>query len=61
MERCPLAPEEFCRWTTKILPKLVTEEECVDVPREFCTKVEKETKVKVPQVQETCNKQREDI
>ena len=59
VERCELAPEEVCKWTTKILPKLVSTEECVDVPREFCTTVNKQTTVKVPQTQETCTKQGE--
>jgi hypothetical protein len=38
-ESCNLHPQTRCESVTKLVPKLVPVEECVDVPKEVCSKV----------------------
>jgi hypothetical protein len=37
-EQCTLEPQRTCRHVTKLVPKLVPTENCVDVPKEVCTR-----------------------
>jgi len=37
VEECELEPRQNCRHATKQVPKLVSVQECVDVPKEVCT------------------------
>jgi len=37
-ENCSLEPQTTCKHITKLVPKLVAREECLDVPKEVCTR-----------------------
>eukprot|EP00092_Neocalanus_flemingeri_P022543 GFUD01024445.1.p1 GENE.GFUD01024445.1~~GFUD01024445.1.p1 ORF type:complete len:369 (-),score=77.51 GFUD01024445.1:207-1280(-) len=37
-EECTLEPQRTCKFVTKLVPKLEPREECVDVPKEVCTR-----------------------
>merc|ERR1712020_472382 len=37
-EQCSLEPQRTCKHVTKLVPKLEPTEECVDVPKEVCTR-----------------------
>merc|ERR1719315_893408 len=37
-EECSLEPQRDCKHVTKLVPKLEPTEECVDVPKEVCTR-----------------------
>merc|ERR1739844_661786 len=37
-EQCTLEPQRTCKHVTKLVPKLEPVEECVDVPKEVCTR-----------------------
>ena len=37
-EKCDLEPSKSCKHVTKLVPKLQPSEECVDVPKEICTR-----------------------
>merc|ERR1712098_434387 len=37
-EQCTLEPQRTCKHVTKLVPKLEPTEECVDVPKEVCTR-----------------------
>merc|ERR1711936_1345224 len=37
-EQCSLEPQRTCKHVTKLVPKLSPTEECVDVPKEVCTR-----------------------
>jgi len=37
-EQCSLEPQTTCKHVTKLVPKLVAREECLDVPKEVCTR-----------------------
>ena len=37
-EQCSLEPQRTCKHVTKLVPKLKPTEECVDVPKEVCTR-----------------------
>merc|ERR1711923_409688 len=37
-ENCNLEPQRTCKHVTKLVPKLTPTEECVDVPKEVCTR-----------------------
>ena len=37
-EECSLEPQRTCKHVTKLVPKLEPTEECVDVPKEVCTR-----------------------
>ena len=55
-ERCSLLPLRTCTHMNKLLPKLVPTEECVDVPKEVCTRSRsKSKKVKKPLVKKWCH------
>ena len=33
-ETCNLEPRRYCKYVTKLVPKLSPKEECIDVPKE---------------------------
>jgi len=54
-EQCSLEPQRTCAHVTKLVPKLEPSEECVDVPKEVCTRSRTNPrKVKKPVVKKWC-------
>merc|ERR1712141_72256 len=54
-EQCTLEPQRACKHVTKLVPKLTPTEECVDVPKEVCTRSRTNPrKVKQPVVKKWC-------
>merc|ERR1712106_965740 len=54
-EQCSLEPQRTCKHVTKLVPKLEPKEECVDVPKEVCTRSRSNPrKVKKPVVKKWC-------
>jgi len=54
-EQCSLEPQRTCKHVTKLVPKLEPTEECVDVPKEVCTRSRNNPrKVKKPVVKTWC-------
>ena len=54
-EQCNLEPQRTCKHVTKLVPKLEPTEECVDVPKEVCTRSRvNPKKVKKPIVKKWC-------
>jgi len=54
-EECSLEPQRDCKHVTKLVPKLTPTEECVDVPKEVCTRSRTNPrKVKKPVVKKWC-------
>jgi len=54
-EQCSLEPQISCKHVTKLVPKLEPTEECVDVPKEVCTRSNTSPrKVKKPVVKKWC-------
>jgi len=54
-EECALEPQRTCAHVTKLVPKLEPTEECVDVPKEVCTRSKTNPrKVKKPVVKKWC-------
>jgi len=54
-EQCSLEPQRTCKHVTKLVPKLEPTEECVDVPKEVCTRSRTNPrKVKKPVVKKWC-------
>jgi len=54
-EQCTLEPQRTCKHVTKLVPKLEPAEECVDVPKEVCTRSRTNPrKVKKPVVKKWC-------
>merc|ERR1712055_1184278 len=54
-EQCSLEPQRTCKHVTKLVPKLEPTEECVDVPKEVCTRSRTNPrKVKKPVVEKWC-------
>jgi len=54
-EECSLEPQRTCAHVTKLVPKLEPAEECVDVPKEVCTRSRTNPrKVKKPVVKKWC-------
>jgi len=54
-EQCSLEPQRTCKHVTKLVPKLEPSEECVDVPKEVCTRSRTNPrKVKKPVVKKWC-------
>merc|ERR1712079_925937 len=55
-EQCSLEPQRTCKHVTKLVPKLTPTEECVDVPKEVCTRSRTNPrKVKKPVVKKWCS------
>merc|ERR1711887_45570 len=54
-EQCSLEPQRTCKHVTKLVSKLTPTEECVDVPKEVCTRSKTNPrKVKKPVVKKWC-------
>jgi len=55
IEQCDLEPIRTCKHVTKLVPKLASAQDCVDVPKEICamSKVNPR-KVKKPSIQKWC-------
>jgi len=54
-EQCNLEPQRTCKHVTKLVPKLEPTEECVDVPKEVCTRSRTNPrKVNKPVVKKWC-------
>merc|ERR1712107_786308 len=54
-EQCALEPQRTCKHVTKLVPKLEPTEECVDVPKEVCTRSRTNPRpVKKPVVKKWC-------
>jgi len=54
-EQCSLEPQRTCKHVTKLVPKLEPTEECVDVPKEVCTRSRTNPrKVSKPVVKKWC-------
>jgi len=54
-EQCNLEPQRTCKHVTKLVPRLEPTEECVDVPKEVCTRSRTNPrKVKKPVVKKWC-------
>merc|ERR1712240_815875 len=54
-EECSLEPQRTCAHVAKLVPKLSPTEECVDVPKEVCTRSKSNPrKVKKPVVKKWC-------
>merc|ERR1712055_963410 len=54
-EQCTLEPQRTCKHVTKLVPKLEPTEECVDVPKEVCTRSRSNPrKVKKPVIKKWC-------
>merc|ERR1712179_875613 len=54
-EQCSLEPQRTSKHVTKLVPKLEPKEECVDVPKEVCTRSRTNPrKVKKPVVKKWC-------
>ena len=54
-EQCRLEPKVSCQFVTKLVPKLEPSKECVDVPKEVCSRSRgNPRKVKKPTVKKWC-------
>ena len=54
-EECSLEPQRTCKHVTKLVPKLTPTEECVDVPKEVCTRARTNPRpVKKPVIKKWC-------
>jgi len=54
-EQCSLEPQVTCQHVTKLVPQLEPVEECVDVPKEVCTRARSNPrKVKKPVIKTWC-------
>ncbi|XP_023321813.1 uncharacterized protein LOC111696443 [Eurytemora carolleeae] len=54
-EECDIEPVRTCKHVTKLVPKLEPREECVDVPKEICTRSQTNpTKVAKPVIKKWC-------
>merc|ERR1712029_1134591 len=56
-ESCNLEPRKECKHVTKLLPSLKPRDECVDIPKEVCSRSRTNPrKVKKPVVKKWCYK-----
>jgi len=54
-EECSLEPQRDCKHVTKLVPKLTPTEECVDVPKEVCSRSRTNPKtIKKPVIKKWC-------
>jgi len=54
-EECVIEPQKQCKHVTKLLPQLQEVEECVNVPKEICTRSRTNPKkVKKPVIKNWC-------
>jgi len=55
LETCEIEPQRTCKHVTKLVPKLVAAEECVDVPKEVCSRSKSNPrKIKKPVIKKWC-------
>jgi len=55
VENCDMEPLRTCKHVTKLVPKLDTVQECVDVPKEICARSKvNPRRVKKPSIQKWC-------
>ena len=55
VEECDMEPQRVCKQVTKMVPGLVPQEECVQVPKEVCAMSKiNPRKIKVPFIQNWC-------
>ena len=55
IEECNIEPIRSCKHVTKLVPKLVPVQECVDVPKEICARSKTNPrKIKKPVVKKWC-------
>jgi len=55
VEDCNLEPIRTCKHVTKLVPSLVASQDCIDVPKEICTRSKiNPTKIKKPSIQKWC-------
>merc|ERR1719500_829869 len=60
-EECTLEPVRTCKHITRLVPKLVEVQECVDVPKEICNRSKQNPrKVKKPIIKNWCYTPSED-
>jgi len=54
-EECDIEPHRMCKHVTKLVPHLEPREECVDVPKEVCTRARANPrKIKKPVIKKWC-------
>ncbi len=54
-ETCNLEPQKICRHVTKLVPHLKPAEECVDIPKEVCSRSRRNPrKVQKPVIKKWC-------
>ena len=54
-ETCTVDPRQSCKFVTELVPQLEPVEECMDVPKEVCTRAKgKGRKVKKPVLKKWC-------
>ena len=55
IEECNIEPVRSCTHVTKVVPKLVPVQECIDVPKEICARSKTNPqKIKKPVVKKWC-------
>ena len=55
LETCEIEPQRTCKHVTKLVPRLVAAEECVDVPKEVCSRSKSNPrKIKKPVIKKWC-------
>ena len=55
VEHCDMEPIRTCKHVTKLVPKLESTQDCVDVPKEICAMSKANPrKVKKPSIQKWC-------
>jgi len=55
LETCKIEPQRTCKHVTKLVPRLVAAEECVDVPKEVCSRSKSNPrKIKKPIIKKWC-------
>ena len=55
VENCDMEPLRTCKHVTKLVPKLDTVQDCVDVPKEICARSKvNPRRVKKPSIQKWC-------
>jgi len=55
VEQCDMEPIRTCKHVTKLVPKLASAQDCIDVPKEICARSKvNPRKVKKPSIQKWC-------
>jgi predicted RNA binding protein with dsRBD fold (UPF0201 family) len=53
-ETCEIEPQRVCKHVTKLVPRLVAVQECVEVPKEICARSSNPYKIKKPIIKKWC-------